>query len=255
MAKFGCCAPLEKIDDLAAWGFDYIEPPTVTVAPQAGEDEFRKALAAAESRPISPEAFNCFVPGEVKLIGPDVDMDRVSEYVETALQRCAKIGAKTIVVGSGAARLRPDDFPEDRADAQLADFFNLAAGVAQLHGLTIAIEHLNRSETNTLNKIEQCFGLARRLNRPNLGLIVDLWHVECEDESFGSLVGLGEYVRHVHVADTGRKAPGTGDFDIGGFFDALKEAGYDGRISIECEWDDFDAEAPKALEFLKARWG
>ena len=66
---------------------------------------------------------------------------------------------------------------------------------------------------------------------------------------------MGDYIHHVHVADTERKAPGTGEFDFDGFFGALKEAGYDGRISIECRWDDFDTEAPKALEFLKAKWG
>jgi sugar phosphate isomerase/epimerase len=255
MATFGCCATTEKIDDLKRWGFDYIELPTSAVAPLQGDKEFRKVADAVSGRSIAPEAFNCFVPGEIRLVGPDVDIAGITEYVERALQRCADLGAQTIVVGSGDARRRPDDFGEEAAMAQLADFFSLAAGIAQIHGLAIGIEHLNRSETNTLNRLDQCLALAQRLNRPNLGITVDLWHVACEGEAYESLLAIGEYIAHVHVADADRRAPGTGDFDFDSFFDALKGAGYDGRISIECQWTDFGSEAPRALEFLKAKWG
>jgi len=39
------------------------------------------------------------------------------------------------------------------------------------------------------------------------------------------------------------------------FLAALRAAGYDGRISIECRWgDDFEGELRRAREFLLRLW-
>jgi len=73
-----------------------------------------------------------------------------------------------------------------------------------------------------------------------------------ENEPLSALLKAKHYLIHAHVADTNRRRPGSGDYDYRGFCKALIEAGYDGRMSIECVWgDDEECEQRAALEFLK----
>ena len=44
------------------------------------------------------------------------------------------------------------------------------------------------------------------------------------------------WIKHIHVADSGRFAPGTGDYPYREFFGMLHSIGYDGLISVECRW-------------------
>jgi hydroxypyruvate isomerase len=47
------------------------------------------------------------------------------------------------------------------------------------------------------------------------------------------IAGKGELVGHVHVADTGRHEPGTGDIDWPTVLRRLEEAGYPGYVGLE----------------------
>jgi sugar phosphate isomerase/epimerase len=74
------------------------------------------------------------------------------------------------------------------------------------------------------------------------------------DEELEPLTHLTQYsdwLRHIHVADSGRGAPGTGHYPYEEFAERLRRAGYDGMVSIECRWNHFATEARPALEFLR----
>ena len=49
-------------------------------------------------------------------------------------------------------------------------------------------------------------------------------------------------------------APGRYGEDFRPFFAALHQAGYDRRISIECNWQNLAAEVSPAIETLKEQW-
>jgi sugar phosphate isomerase/epimerase len=55
----------------------------------------------------------------------------------------------------------------------------------------------------------------------------------------------------VHVADTDRLYPGSGKYDYQGFVRSLADAGYDERLSVECNFRDFDREVPQSIRFLR----
>ncbi len=60
---------------------------------------------------------------------------------------------------------------------------------------------------------------------------------------------------HVHVAEKQeRAAPGRCGEDFRPSFSALHQAGYDRRISIECNWQNFATEVGPAIETLKEQW-
>lgn len=254
--RFGCCAGLDKLEAVGQAGFDYIEPPVNgTVAPLEGPEKLEEARQLLAGARIGPEAFNLFVPGSVKLVGPDVDWHTVTRYVTTACERVSALGGRIIVFGSGGARRRPDDFPEAEVKEQLTEFLTLAGESAQQAGVQIAVEALRRAETNVINSVGGAHQLAGAVKHPGVQVLADLYHMAAEGESFDVLGALGGQLVHVHLAEPPeRAAPGVTGYDFRPFFRALAGAGYRGRVSVECRWEDFDRQLPQALAVLRQQW-
>ena len=126
--------------------------------------------------------------------------------------------------------------------------------MAGRYGVTLVIEPLNRGETNIINSVPDAVALARSVDHPNILALADIYHMEEESEPFDHVLDAKGFLAHVHVADTGRFAPGTGSYDTIGLFRRLKTIGYEGRISVECSWRDFATEAPAACRFLRETW-
>jgi sugar phosphate isomerase/epimerase len=145
----------------------------------------------------------------------------------------------------------PDDFSRDEAVEQIVYFLNVVADAADQTDLVIAIEPLNRKESNIINSVAEGVEIAKKVNRPKIRVLADFYHMDEDNEPISHIVECKDWLAHVHVADTGRGAPGTGQYPYQEFAAALREAGYDGLVSIECRWDDFAAEAPPAVEFLR----
>lgn len=248
--QIGCCCPVEQSLTAQAAGFDYLECPLVSLLADEDETAFAPVLAAYQAVPLPVRAFNIFLPRDLKVVGPEVDRERVQRYVRVALARAQRVGAHLVVFGSGAARQVPEQFPRSEAVAQLVQFLDDVAGVAAETGITIAIEPLNRKESNIINSVAEAVELARQVGRPEIRVLADFYHMAEEDEPLEHLVKYKDWLAHIHVADTGRLAPGTGEYPYGRFAGQLAQAGYEGMVSIECRWNDFAAEAGPAVQFL-----
>lgn len=244
---------LQQIDFLSRTGYDYVEFPVGLVA-GATDAEYAAILEAVGRAAIKPEAFNCFIPGEIRLTGPDVDRSAIEAYLETALNRSSECGAKVIVFGSGAARAVPDGFPWEKAEEQIVDFLKLAGSMAFRREMVVAVEPLNRKETNIINSVTEGVSFAERADMLSVGVLADFYHMDEEKEDFESIVDAGSFLSHVHVADTGRRHPGSGSYDYEEFFSALKAIYYTGRVSIEASIVDFEKDIVSSLKFLKQAW-
>jgi sugar phosphate isomerase/epimerase len=74
-----------------------------------------------------------------------------------------------------------------------------------------------------------------------------------DNEPAQSLLDHGELLAHVHVAEfPTRTPPGVEGCDFGPYFSALARAGYGGRFSLECAWEDLPAQAAPAVADLRA---
>jgi sugar phosphate isomerase/epimerase len=192
------------------------------------------------------------MPAHLKITGPDVDPDALARYVTVACERAQRVGIETIVFGAGGSRAIPGGFDQQRAQEQLLDFGRLLGDVAGRHGVTIAIEPLNKRETNVWNRTRDCADYVRQVNHPHVRLLVDAYHWALEQDSAADVVAAGPLLRHTHIATyRTRLAPGAEACDFGPFFRALKDGGYDGRMSIECTWADLPGQAAAALAELK----
>jgi D-psicose/D-tagatose/L-ribulose 3-epimerase len=253
--RFGCCVgTLEQIDILARAGFDFCELPAAMVQPFDDDAKALPGLRAIASAPLKPESFNVLVPAVLPLAGPKMDLAALRTYLRRAFGRMVRLGAPVVVLGSGGARRIPDGTPREQGLNQLAESLSVALEEANRAGIVLALEHLNRAETNTLNSIAESQAFIEQRGLKGLKLLADLHHIEMEHEPMATVVAAAPFLAHVHVADGGRRAPGAGGYDYAGFMRALRQAGYDQRISAECGWDDLSAQAAGALEYMKQSW-
>ena len=259
MPLFGVVASPEHAAVIATAGFDYLEGRaqdwfrgTVTDDEYGGIDLYR----ADCSLPI-PAVAN-FLPGALKIVGPDVDAAAVEVYLSRTLRRAGSAGVECVVFGSGAARRRPDGFGETAARQQLVDFCRLAGRLARDAGVTVVVEHLQSGETNTLNTLADAADLAAAADAPAVRLLVDSYHLWEESEPVAHVASNVGMIEHVHVADAGTRAVPGDDSSQGGryrdFFAALKHGGYDGRVSVEARTDFAEESLRRSLAFLREQW-
>lgn len=250
--RLGCCIPRERLARARQVGFDYAEL-TVTdnLRPLEDDAAWRPIRQEILASGMPVEAANVFFPPTWRLLGPERDPAATRAYVETAVRRARELGIQVMVFGSGRARAVPEGLPTADAMAQLSEVLSVLGEAGGRHGVTIVLEPLRAAETNIVHTVAQAVELVRPLANPHLRALADLYHMEEGGEPYDNLLLAGELLAHVHVADTGRAAPGLGSYDYPGFFARLRQIGYQGRVSIECRWGDWDAESGPALAFLR----
>jgi len=102
------------------------------------------------------------------------------------------------------------------------------------HGVTLAVEPLNRFETYFVNIAEDAIALIDEVAHPNVKIHLDTFHMNIEEKSlYRAIKNVGSRLAHIHCCENDRGTPGTGNVDWDGVFRALKEIEYDGWIVIE----------------------
>ncbi len=250
--RFGVCTGVDNAAVLQEAGYDYIELSVAgSLMPEISDAEWNPHRREIEAMPLVAETFNSFVRAQ-KIVGKDADTERLRKYVDVALERAAQVGGKIIVFGSGGAREIPAGFPIEAANRQMETFLNFCADAYERTGVVVAIEPLQRGECNSINRVSEGAEWARRINRPGVQLLADTFHMDCENEPLETIVSARDFLAHAHTADTNRYAPGTGTYDLAAMFRAFASAGYDARLSIECEWQNRLAEdAAMSLTHLR----
>ena len=250
--RIGYCGGISDIDAVRAAGFDYIELRTAEIANLSDADYNRLVeRMKANGFPV-PTAYQ-FILGKMKITGPDINKDEQMAYFREALDRVAKLGARTVVVGSGTARQYPEGFSNEEAFRQLVDFFKRLAPEARGRNIVIAIEPLRRGESNIINSMGEGLQLVEAVGDPNIQLNLDFYHLESEKEDPAIILKAASHIAHVHMANpTGRVFPLKWDeYNYAPFFENLRKIGYDKEISVEASTKDFPNEAPSALAFLR----
>jgi sugar phosphate isomerase/epimerase len=249
--RFGVCEVSDKAAQLAAAGYDYIELGAGSeLVPDQDEAAWNEKRRVLESLPLPCEAFNLFIRG-IRITGPDADPAAQERYAHTALARAAQVGGKLIVFGSGGARRVPDGYPREQAEAEILRFLGFCADAYEKTGVMVVVEPLNTRECNIINSVAEGAEYVRRINRHGVRNLADSYHMEMDGEPLDAIVKDGDILAHAHTADTGRVAPGQAGYDHVALFRAFRAAGYDARLSVECNWKDFSAEIGPALDHLK----
>lgn len=177
---------------------------------------------------------------------------------------CARLGATGLVVtpAPGAPRFAeplPPERARERARALFVDRVRDVARQAEAEGTLLLIEPTNRFESYFLNTLGEAAEVCQAVGA-GLAICANLYHLRQTGDWRADLGRAAALVRHVRIADTGRLLPGRGKADLAGELGALRVAGYDGFVALDCLAPGqnaalkafFQRELPAALARLKS---
>lgn len=252
--RFGVCTPAHRADIARAHGYDYIEMPLGSLS-EMSEEAFKEAYDQLSHAGIASEAFNCFFTGPLNILSPDpADIEAVRTYSRNALARAARLGGKIAVIGSGDARRRPEGVSQEEFDVNFIRLMNMLGDEAAKVGMTVVVEPLNANETNTIITVAEGLELTKRVAHPNVRSLADFFHMFKNGETLEAVEQSGGLLAHVHIARAShdRGVPRAEDAaDLARYAAALKKCGYNGRLSIEATYRDFENEIAAARSLLE----
>ncbi|MDM0111071.1 TIM barrel protein [Variovorax sp. J22R133] len=230
----------QKLEAIAAAGFDGYE---------LFENDFINFKgSAAELRRINEDlglSIDLYQPFRDFEGMPEAQFKRSLDRAERKFDLMQEMGAQLMLCCSNTSPLVIDD--AELAASQLQE---LAQRAAQRQ-LRVGFEALAWGKATWL--YEQAWGIVRRADHPNLGLILDSFHtLSLKDDPAGIVDIPGDKIFFLQMADAPllamdvlqwarhhRSFPGQGDFDMAGFFEKVLRAGYTGPLSLEIFNDVF----------------
>ena len=174
--------------------------------------------------------------------GPDRDFaaddpafrENAFEYTRSLIELAADAGAP-VVVGPMYSAVGKERGADPATEWRRAvDGIKRAAEVAEEHGVRLAVEPLNRYETDLVNTAEQGLGLCDEVGSDAVGLLLDTYHLNIEEKHPADAIRLaGDRLFHFHACENDRGTPGTGHIEWESVLGALGDIGYEGHLVIE----------------------
>jgi sugar phosphate isomerase/epimerase len=171
----------------------------------------------------------------MSLADTDAEIQRgVRQRMEGHIRFAARVGAR-VVLGSIRGTFSDPDPAAHRAEYEVAlEATRHLAAYAAERGVQLTIEPINRYETSFLNTVEESLAFVDDVGMSNINVLIDTFHMNLEEASMTEpIYAAGDRLRHVHLVDSNRQAPGMGHIDFISIIAALKEIGYSGYLSGE----------------------
>lgn len=251
--KFGICTSFDQYEIACKSKAEFVEVNNFACS-KLSEEEFEKVYDMISSGRLKAQTTNGLVPSDIRLTGPDVDYDKVREFSERSFARLKKLGVKTLVFGSSAAKQVPEGFSFDKAWEQLVEVGRIFSDVAKANGQTIAVEALNPKEVNIIDNLEDGAKLMKLVDRDNFKLLIDFYHLNTNGEDFNLATKYKDVLMHVHIANEQRKVFKNNPADLAyakKCITALKDAGYDGLVSYEGSFPESVEEINDMMDIFK----
>jgi len=222
---------LPLLPEIKRHGFDGIEVSLFRPADFALKD-IRKGL---EQNHL--ECTICSViPGGLNMISDDASIrQKTRTHMEDCIKTAADVGAKIM---AGPLYSPVGYLPGRRRTADewkwAVECYQSLGPVLERHGVTIAIEPLNRFETYFLNTAADAVALCDQIDHPHVGILFDTFHANIEEKSIGQgYLTVARHLKHVHTCENDRGIPGSGHVEWKDVFQALRDIRYDGWLTIE----------------------
>lgn len=193
-------------------------------------------------------------------------------YITQCLDMCnewdAKFFAGPMYSAVGKARMVSREQRKKEWDYAVTNLHKVCK-LAQERELEIALEPLNRFESDMINTADDVLRLVNDVNHPAAKVMLDGFHMAIEERNIElAITSVGGRLIHLQVAENYRGTPGTGQTPWESFKQGLKNINYKGVVSIEsftpevkelagavCIWKNLaptqDGFAQEGIHFLK----
>jgi D-psicose/D-tagatose/L-ribulose 3-epimerase len=233
-SPFTTAEHLDLVDKAAKMGFETFE---IGLEDPSHVDpvKFKERLKANNMRLVVCGAF-----------GPSRDLTHEEpkyrqeslDYIRAACVICEKAGSPILAgpMYSAVGKRRHVSPEQKKVEWDLAVAgIKKASKIAGDHGVRLAIEPLNRFETDLINTSEQCEKLINDVGEKNVGFHLDTFHMNIEEKNtYEAIKRAGQRLWHFHACENDRGAPGSGtNIDWEGAAKGLKEVNYQADADIE----------------------
>jgi len=249
--ELGVCGNPDAFAKADQFGFDYFEPGGAAIAAMS-EPAFASFKEQVLASRIRCRSFNSLIR-TLRVVGDDANLDAVSAYLDSTLDRCHTLGARVAVWGSASSRQVPPGYSRDLAWNQIKTFLSRAGEIAKAKQMVIGIEPLRKQESNIINTGAEALRLVSEVNHPQVKMIIDYYHLRVEKEDPEIVRTARNHIVHLHFANpNGRLWPKLPDEDAEyqRFFGILKQINYTGGLSIEGT-GAFENDAAGSLAFFR----
>ena len=174
---------------------------------------------------------------------------RAQEFTRDAIQWCAELGAKAILVP-----ITPGAPEEgDEAPRRWIEELKQAAPAAEANGVTLAIENVGRGCGKSADALLR---IADGVSSPNVQIYYDFGNgLGLGNDPIAEIHQLGARIAQVHAKDPGGQYLGEGRLDLPAVSAALKAIGYSRWLVLETPaTDDPSGAAARNLRFLRERF-
>ncbi|MBX2917177.1 MAG: sugar phosphate isomerase/epimerase [Cyclobacteriaceae bacterium] len=237
----------DSILNKAGYKFMVEAVPQILSPVSVSDSAFHYKLNQLKKLALPVYALNIFIPGELKLVGPNVNEQTILDYTQKVFTRCKQAGINLIVFGSGGARRIPQGYSKEKARQEFVQVAKKIAIQAKQYGIMLALENLNQQETNFINTVAEALQIVKDVNHANFKLCADIYHMLRENEPASVLLTAKGYLIHCDIAEKeNRTPPGTAGDDFTTYLQALKQIGYSGKIVLECRWSNLAVQAAPA---------
>lgn len=159
------------------------------------------------------------------------------DYIQQCLDFSVQVGA-AFVAGPmyssvGKARLVSPEQKKIEWDRAVSNLYKVCL-MAEKSGQLIALEALNRFETDLINTSEELMRLIGDINHPAARVLLDGFHMNIEEPDIEkAILQAGDKLLHVQVSENYRGTPGTGQTRWQDYKRGLEKVNYQGTVTIE----------------------
>jgi len=224
---------LKILKNFKEMGFDGVE----IALENRGDFDCKETLKALKDNALECCSI-CGAYGEGRdLRGSKSEQEGGKRYIRDCIDACAALECD-LFVGPHYSMVGRSGFEEeDKKKEQwrtVVKNLKEACNYARDRGVYLAVEPLNRFETDFINICSDALKLINEVSSPMLKIHLDTFHMNIEEKSLSmAIIDAGDKLYHVHASENDRGAPGTGTVNWKGVRDALKRINYNKYVVIE----------------------
>ena len=216
-----------------AWGFDSVE---IAVEHESHIDPVFIKSELDRHGLVCGTLCGAFGPGR-DLRGSREEQEASLAYIQQLIDIMVTLGTSTLVGPVYSAVGRAEFVPESERAAQwrlVVEHLKQACRYAEEQGKEIAIEPLNRFETDFINTCGQALRMVEEVGSPALSVLLDTFHMNIEEKnSAEAILEADQKLGHFHACGCDRGTPGRDHIGWASIAAALKKIGYQKDVVIE----------------------
>jgi len=260
---------IKVFKDFKSMGFDGVE----IALENKGDFDCKKVLKALRENGLECCSIcGAYGPGR-DLRGTAQEQEAAKQYIKDCIDTCTDLECDLFIgphySSVGRAQFEPEEKKKEQWQTVVKNLKQVCQ-YAEQKGVYMALEPLNRFETDFINLCLDAKRMIQDVGSPMLKIHLDTFHMNIEEKSLPmAILEAQNLLFHVHASENDRGAPGTGTVDWKGVKDALVRIGYNRYMVIESFtpeveiiakaasiWRETEksgkALAQKGLNFLKA---